>query len=201
MGDSFRLRIPVSNDSAKKIMGLFDRHPKVLASLMKKEVLLLVLSDLPACKEFASIPAPQVIEHNRFVLAEGHSLLIEDINDGLNVSKGLTQFGERVNIPTPQSVISEKGHACLNPVPPHSSLYVLEYGKRMRNEQIRGKSASLFYATSGRDMAFVFADVRMIASITVEFHGQVYEVFRCVESPKTFSQLRPRDGIKGSLQI
>ena len=54
MGDSFRLRIPVSNDSAKIIMGLFDRHPKVLASLMKKEVLLLVLSDLPACKEFAS---------------------------------------------------------------------------------------------------------------------------------------------------
>ena len=130
--------------------------------------------------------ASQVIEHNRFVVAEGHSLLIEDINDGLNVSKGLTQFGERVNIPTPQSVISEKGHACLNPVPPHSSLYVLEYGKRMRNEQIRGKSASLFYATSGRDMAFVFADVRMIASITVEFHGQVYEVFRCVESPKNF---------------
>ena len=83
MGDSFRLRIPVSNDSAKIIMGLFDRHPKVLASLMKKEVLLLVLSDLPACKEFASIPAPQVIEHNRFVVAEGHSLLIEDINDGL----------------------------------------------------------------------------------------------------------------------
>ena len=201
MGDSFRLRIPVSNDSAKIFMGLFDRHPKVLASLMKKEVLLLMLSDLPACKEFASIPAPQVIEHNRLVVAEGHALLIEDINGGLNVSKGLTQFGERVYIPTPHSVIREEGHACLDPVSPHSGLYVLEYGKRMSNEQIRGKSASLFYATSGRDMALVFADVRMIASITVEFHGQVYEVFRRRESPKTFCQLRPRDGIKGSLQI
>ena len=79
--------------------------------------------------------APQVIEHNRFVVAEGHALLIEDINDGLNVSKGLTQFGERVNIPTPQSVISEEGHACLDPVPPYSSLYVLEYGKGMSNER------------------------------------------------------------------
>ena len=72
---------------------------------------------------------------------------------------------------------------------------------KRRNEQIRGKSASLFYATSGRDMGLVFANVRVIASITVEFHGQVNEVFGCVQSPKTFSQLRPRDGIKRSLQI
>ena len=79
------------------------------------------------------------------------------------------------------------------PSPPHSDMYVLEYGKRMRNEQIRGKS--------GRDMALVFANVRVIAGITVEFHGQVNEVFGCVQSPKTFSQLRPRDGIKRSLQI
>ena len=73
------------------------------------------------------------------------------------------------------------------PVPPHSDMYVLEYGKRMRNEQIRGKSASLFYATSGRDMALVFANMRVIAGITVEFHGQVDEVFGCVQTPKTFS--------------
>ena len=201
MGDSFRLSVPVSNDGAKIIMGLLDGHPKVLTSLAKKKVLVLVLSDFSACEEFASIPALQVIEHNRFVIAEGHSLLIEDINDGLNVSESLTQFGERVNVPTPQSVVSEEGHACLYPVPPHSDMYVLEYGKRMRNEQIRGKSASLFYATSGRDMALVFANVRVIAGITVEFHGQVNEVFGCVQSPKTFSQLRPRDGIKRSLQI
>ena len=157
MGDSFRLSVPVSNDGAKIIMGLLDGHPKVLTSLVKKKVLVLVLSDFSACEEFASIPALQVIERNRFVIAEGHSLLIEDINDGLNVSESLTQFGERVNVPTPQSVVSEEGHACLYPVPPHSDMYVLEYGKRMRNEQIRGKSASLFYATSGRDMALVFA--------------------------------------------
>ena len=142
-------------------MGLLDGHPKVLTSLVKKKVLVLVLSDFSACEEFASIPALQVIEHNRFVIAEGHSLLIEDINDGLNVSESLTQFGERVNVPTPQTVVSEEGHACLYPVPPHSDMYVLEYGKRMRNEQIRGKSASLFYATSGRDMALVFANVRV----------------------------------------
>ena len=49
MGDSFRLCVPVSNDSAKIIMGLLDGRPKVLASLMKKEVLVLVLSDFPAC--------------------------------------------------------------------------------------------------------------------------------------------------------
>ena len=125
MGDSFRLSVPVSNDGAKIIMGLLDGHPKVLTSLVKKKVLALVLSDFSACEEFASIPALQVIEHNRFVIAEGHSLLIEDINDGLNVS----EFGERVNVPTPQSVVSEEGHACLYPVPPHSDMYVLEYGK------------------------------------------------------------------------
>ena len=118
MGDSFRLSVPVSNDGAKIIMGLLDGHPKVLTSLVKKKVLVLVLSDFSACEEFASIPALQVIEHNRFVIAEGHSLLIEDINDGLNVSESLTQFGERVNVPTPQSVVSEEGHACLYPVPP-----------------------------------------------------------------------------------
>ena len=62
MGDSFRLSVPVSNDGAKIIMGLLDGHPKVLTSLVKKKVLVLVLSDFPACEEFASIPAPQVIE-------------------------------------------------------------------------------------------------------------------------------------------
>ena len=101
MGDSFRLSVPVSNDGAKILMGLLDGHPKVLTSLVKKEVLVLALADFSACEEFASIPALQVVEHNRFVIADIHPLVIEDINDVLNVSECLTQFGERVNVPTP----------------------------------------------------------------------------------------------------
>ena len=82
-------------------MGFLDGHPQVLSSLVKEKVLLLVFTYLSACKESASIPALQVIEHNRFVIAEGHPLLIEDIYDDLNIREGLAQFRERVDVPAP----------------------------------------------------------------------------------------------------